>query len=132
MWLLQQFKVNFFRLTTDGIFSELFITRWLLQAWLGPPVILKLKHSEFWAQNMPKSITWLSEQKVPVAVSEINQVVFVMETQYVAYYVFLSSQHNSGPSHIANKYSEKWQYVLRCLQSTLADDIAFTNKLRAD
>jgi hypothetical protein len=44
---------------------------------------------------------------MPLAVSNINRRVFVMETQYVANYVFLSRQHSSGPSHIANKSSER-------------------------
>jgi len=51
-------------------------------------------------------IMWFSEQKVPVAVSNINRVVLVMKTHYVANYLFLSRQQSSGPSHVANKSSE--------------------------
>jgi hypothetical protein len=45
---------------------------------------------------------------VAVAVSNINRLVFVMETHCVANYVFLSSQQSSGQSHIkiANKCFE--------------------------
>jgi len=60
---------------------------------------------------------------VSIAVSNINRGVFVMETQYVANYVLLCSQHGSGPSHIANKSSEKVTIRTQVYQMTLLSRI---------